>query len=113
MPIATKEDKPMRTHFSLTGLSAAIALFTIGVAMHEAASADRLTASGVTPVAERLILKRGKKPLGFQGSGGTSHTEQCTHGTNDITVCSDCDSDGVCVVTRCVKGRTGEAIDCP
>jgi hypothetical protein len=103
----------MKTCVSLTGLSAAIMLFATGVAMHEAARADRLAGPGITPVAERLILKRGKKPLGFKGSGGTAHAEQCTHGTNDITVCSDCDPDGVCVVTRCVDGRTGEAIDCP
>jgi hypothetical protein len=54
------------------------------VAMHEAASADRLTAG-----------------------------ESCTHGTNDITVCSDCDPDGVCVVTRCVDDRSGLATPCP
>jgi hypothetical protein len=103
----------MKTHVSLTGVSAAMMLFVIGVTMHEAASADRLTAPGVSPVVERLIAKQGKKPLGFKGSGGTSRVERCTHGTNDITVCSDCDSDGVCVVTRCVDGRTGLATECP
>jgi hypothetical protein len=112
MPIATK-GPIMKNHVSPTGLLAAITLFATGVAMHEAASADRLTAPGVSLVAERLVLQRGKKPLGFKGSGGTAHTESCTHGTNDITVCSDCDSDGVCVVTRCVDGRTGLAIECP
>jgi hypothetical protein len=44
----------MKTHVSLTGLSAAIMLFAIAAAMHEAASADRLTAPGVSLVAERL-----------------------------------------------------------
>ena len=103
----------MKTHVSITGLSAAIMLFATAAAMHEAVSADRLTAPGVTPVTERLVAKHGKKLLGFKSSGGMSRTEHCTHGTNDITVCSDCDSDGVCVVTRCVDGRTGGAIDCP
>lgn len=103
----------MTTHVSLTGLTAAIMLFTIGVAMHEAARADRLAAPGFSPVAEKLVPKHGKKPLGFKGSGGTSRKESCTHGTNDITVCSDCDSDGVCVVTRCVDGRSGLATACP
>jgi hypothetical protein len=87
-------------------------LFATAAAMHEAASADRLTAPGVTPVAQRFVAKHGKKPLGFKGSGGTSR-ESCTHGENDITVCSNCDSDGVCVVTRCVDGRTGLETECP
>jgi hypothetical protein len=100
----------MPSQFSLTSLIAAVLLFAVGVAMHEAARADSLVAQGYHPVAQRLV---GEKPLGFKGSGGTSRTEQCTHGTNDITVCSDCDPDGVCVVTRCVYGRTGEEIDCP
>jgi hypothetical protein len=78
----------MKTPISLTGLTAAIMLFAIGVAMHEASRADRLTPPGVSPVVERLILQRGKKPLGFKGSGGGAHVEQCTHGTNDITVCA-------------------------
>jgi hypothetical protein len=103
----------MKNHVSPTGLLAAITLFATGVAMHEAASADHQTAPGVSLVADRLVLQRGKKPLGFKGSGGMAHTESCTHGTSDITVCSDCDSDGVCVVTRCVDGRTGLAIECP
>jgi hypothetical protein len=85
-------------------------LFAVAVAMHEAARADSL--QGITRVADRMVTKHGKKPLGFKGYGGTSRTESCTHGTNDITVCSDCDSDGVCVVTRCVDGRTGLPIDC-
>ncbi len=67
---------------------------------------------GITPVAQRFVVKRSKKPLGFKGTGGPSRAEHCTHGTNDITVCSDCDPDGVCVVTRCVEGRTGLPIDC-
>jgi hypothetical protein len=104
----------MQSHFSLTNLIAAVLLFAVAVVMHEAARADNnLLSQGYHRVADRLVTKHGKKPLGIKGSGGTSHTEHCTHGTNDITVCSDCDPDGVCVVTRCVYGRTGEAIDCP
>ena len=46
MPIPTNEDKTMKTHVSLTGLSAAVMLFVTGVAIHEAASAvsDGMTA---------------------------------------------------------------------
>jgi hypothetical protein len=36
----------MKTHVSLTGLSVAVMLFVIGVAMHEAARADRLLVPG-------------------------------------------------------------------
>jgi hypothetical protein len=36
----------MKTHVSLTGLTAAVMLFVIGVAMHEAARADRLSVPG-------------------------------------------------------------------
>jgi hypothetical protein len=103
----------MKSQVSLTGALAAIMLFATAVAMHEAARADSLTQPGYHSVAQRLVGKNGRKPLGLKGSGGTSSAEQCTHGTNDITVCSDCDSDGVCVVTRCVDGRTGLPIDCP
>jgi hypothetical protein len=104
----------MKTHVSLTGLSAAIMLFAIAAAMHEAASADRLTAPGVSLVAERLVTKHGKKPLGFKGSGGTSRTVTCTHGEDDITHCNDCDSDGVCILdVKCYKGSSGEVIPCP
>ena len=103
----------MQSHFSLTNLIAAVLLFAVAVALHEAARADNSLSQGITPVAERLITKHVKKPLGLKGSGGMSRAESCTHGTNDITVCSDCDSDGVCVVTRCVDGRTGLATDCP
>jgi hypothetical protein len=103
----------MKSHISLTGVSAAIMLFAVTAAMHEAARAEYLTQPGYHQVAQRFVARHGKKPLGLKGSGGTSSAEQCTHGTNDITVCSDCDSDGVCVVTRCVDGRTGLAIDCP
>ena len=102
----------MKTQVSLTGLSAAIVLFATAAAMHEAASADRLTAPGVSPVAQRLVTKHGKTPLGFK-SFGTSRAQSCTHGENDITVCSDCDPEGICVVVRCVDGRTGQDIDCP
>jgi hypothetical protein len=41
----------MRTHSSLTGLSAAVMLFVVGVAMHEAAR-DHLTVPDVTRIAE-------------------------------------------------------------
>jgi hypothetical protein len=88
-------------------------LFVTGVAMHEAARADYLSAPGVSRIADRLIAKHGKKSFGFKSSSGTSRTEHCTHGEDDITVCSDCDPDGVCVVTRCVDGRTGLATECP
>ena len=104
----------MKTHFSLTGVSAAIMLFVTTAAMHEAASADRLSAQGVTPVAERLVTKHGKKPLGFKGSGGPSRAITCTHGEDDITHCNDCDSDGVCILdVKCYKGSSGEVIACP
>jgi hypothetical protein len=103
----------MQSSFSLTNLIAAVLLFAVAVAMHEAARADNFLSQGITPVAERLVTKHVKKPLGLKGSGGASRAESCTHGTNDITVCSDCDPDGVCVVTRCVDGRTGLATDCP
>jgi hypothetical protein len=103
----------MKSQVSLTSVLAAVMLFAVTAAMHEAARADTLSAPGYHSVAQRFVGKNGRKPLGLKGSGGTSTAEQCTHGTNDITVCSDCDPDGVCVVTRCVKGRTGEEIDCP
>src|SRR6185503_2564681 len=104
---------PMKTRISLMSVLGAVMLFAVSVAMHEAARADSSLSQGITPVAQRFVVKQGKKPLGFKGTGGTSRVEHCTHGTNDITVCSDCDPDGVCVVTRCVYGRTGEEIDCP
>jgi hypothetical protein len=102
----------MKPHFSLTNLIAAVLLFAVAVAMHEAARADSQLTQGYHPVANRLVAKQVKKTLGLKGTGGT-RAEQCTHGTNDITVCSDCDPDGVCVVTRCFDGRTGLPIDCP
>jgi hypothetical protein len=102
----------MKSQISLTSVLAAVLLFAVAVAMHEAARADSLLTQDYHPVADRLIAKHVKKPLGLKGNGGT-RAEQCTHGTNDITVCSDCDPDGVCVVTRCVDGRTGLPIDCP
>ena len=100
----------MKPQISLTSVLAAVMLFAVTAAMHEAARADNSLSQGIT---DRLVAKHVKKPLGLKGSGGPSRAESCTHGTNDITVCSDCDSDGVCVVTRCVDGRTGEATDCP
>lgn len=109
MPVSTNEDKTMKTQISLTSLSAAAMFFVTGVAMHEAARAEFPTVQTTST----LAAKHGKKILGFKGPGGTARAEQCTHGTNDITVCSDCDSDGVCVVTRCVDGRTGLNTECP
>jgi hypothetical protein len=103
----------MKSHISLTGVFAAIMLFAAAVAMHEAARADNLLSQGITPVADRLVTKHVRKPLGLKGSGGTSHQKSCTHGTNDITVCSDCDAEGICVTLYCVDGRTGEHMDCP
>ncbi len=104
----------MKTQVSLTGLSVAIILFATAAAMHEAASADRVTTARVSPVAERLVTKHGKKPLGFKGSGGTSRAITCTHGEDDITHCNDCDSDGVCILdVKCYKGSSGEVITCP
>jgi hypothetical protein len=44
LPIPANEDTTMTTHVSLTGLAAAVMLFVTGVAMHEAARADHLTA---------------------------------------------------------------------
>jgi hypothetical protein len=102
----------MKSQVSLTSVLAAVMLFAVTAAMHEAARADNLALPGYHQVAQRFVAQRGKKPLGLKSSGGTSTAEQCTHGTNDITVCSDCDPDGVCVVTRCVDGRTGDPIDC-
>jgi hypothetical protein len=102
----------MKSQVSLTSVLAAVMLFAVTAAMHEAARADSLAQPGYHSVAQRFVGKTGRKPLGLKGSGGTSTAEQCTHGTNDITVCSDCDPDGVCVVTRCVDGRTGDPIDC-
>ena len=102
----------MKFHVSLTSVIAAAMLFAVAVAMHEAARADSLVSQGYHSVAQRFVGKNGRKPLGFKGSGGTSR-ESCTHGENDITVCSNCDSDGVCVVARCVDGRTGLETECP
>jgi hypothetical protein len=59
MPIPTTEDKTMKTHVSLTGLSAAVMLFVTGVAMHEAARADRLTVPGISTVADGLVAEHG------------------------------------------------------
>ena len=60
----------MQSHFSLTNLIAAVLLFAVAVVMHEAARADNnLLSQGITPVAERLVTKPGKKPLGFKGFG--------------------------------------------
>jgi len=42
----------VKTHVSLTGLSAAVMPFVIGVVMHEAACADRLTVPGIGHLAD-------------------------------------------------------------
>jgi hypothetical protein len=47
----------MKAHVSLTGLAAAVMLFVIGVAMHEAARADHLTVVGVSHAADGLVAK--------------------------------------------------------
>jgi hypothetical protein len=51
------EDETMKTHVSLTGLAAAVMLFAIGVAMHEAARADRLSVPGIILPANGLMTK--------------------------------------------------------
>ena len=67
----------MKPHVSLTSLFAAIMLFAVAVAMHEAArAADSLVSQGITPVADRLVVKPGKKPLGFKSRGGGSSTRR-------------------------------------
>jgi hypothetical protein len=50
----------MRTHVSLAGLLAAVMLFGAGVAMHEAARADRLIGTDVSPIAGGLVVEHGK-----------------------------------------------------
>jgi hypothetical protein len=50
----------MKTHVSLTGLAAAVMLFVIGVAMHEAARADRLSVPGVSLPADGPVAKHVK-----------------------------------------------------
>jgi hypothetical protein len=60
----------MMTHASLTSVLAAVMLFTVTAAMHEAAQADNSLSQGITPVAERRVTKHVKKPLGLKGSGG-------------------------------------------
>ena len=47
----------MQTPVSLTGLSAAVMLFVVGVVMHEAARADRLTVMPVSHIADELVAK--------------------------------------------------------
>ena len=113
----------MQSHFSLTNLIAAVLLFAVAVLMHEAARADNnLLSQGITPMAERLVTKHGKKPLGFKGSGGTSHIQDnCTHGEDDITRCDDCEVNWdvtpptkVCKKAAiCISGISGQHIPCP
>jgi hypothetical protein len=62
----------MKPQISLTSVLAAVMLFAVTVVMHEAARADNSLSQGITPVAERLVAKHVKKPLGLKGSGGTS-----------------------------------------
>jgi hypothetical protein len=50
----------MKTHVSPTGLAAAVMLFVIGVAMHEAARPDRLPVPGVGLIADGLVAKHVK-----------------------------------------------------
>ena len=50
----------MRTPVSLTSLSAAVMLFVTGVAMHEAARADRLIGADASRIADGLVAKHGK-----------------------------------------------------
>ena len=50
----------MKTHVSLAGLAAAVMLFVIGVAMHEAARADRLPVPGVSLIADGPVAKHVK-----------------------------------------------------
>jgi hypothetical protein len=50
----------MKAHVSLTGLAAAVMLLVTGVAMHEAARADRLTVPGVSLPADGLVTKNVK-----------------------------------------------------
>jgi hypothetical protein len=50
----------MKTHVSLTGLAAAVMLFVIGVAMHEAARADRLPVLGISLSADGQAAKHVK-----------------------------------------------------
>jgi hypothetical protein len=57
---STSEDETMKTHVSPTGLAAAVMLFVIGVAMHEAARPDRLPAPGVSLIADGLVAKHVK-----------------------------------------------------
>ena len=112
----------MKPHISLTSAFAAVMLFAVTVAMHEAARADSLLAQGVSPVAERLVTKHGKKPLGFKGSGGTSHIQDnCQYGNDGITHCDDCEvdwdmtpPDKICITNAiCYTGHSGERIPCP
>ena len=56
----------MKTHVSITGLSAAIMLFATAAAMHEAVSADRLTAPGVTPGDREARRQARKETSRFQ-----------------------------------------------
>jgi hypothetical protein len=46
----------MRTHVSLTGLSAAVMLFVIGVTMHEAARAGHSSFRGTSLIAAGQVV---------------------------------------------------------
>jgi hypothetical protein len=109
----------MKSHISLTGVSAAIMLFAVTAAMHEAARADNLS-QGYHQVAQRFAAQRGKKPLGLKGSGGTSHIQDnCQYGNDGITHCDDCDVDWdqtppqkVCI-TNAICWKDDHRVDCP
>ncbi len=104
----------MKAHVSLTSLLAAVMLFAVAVEMHEAARADSLLAQGVTPVTDRLMIKPGRKPLGFKGTGASSHAPtNCVYGNDGITRCDDCDADGVCITASICYDNNGKRISCP
>lgn len=104
----------MKPRISLTGILIAALMFAVAVVMHEAARADSLLAQGVTPVADRLMAKPGKKPLGFKGSGASSHAPtNCVYGNDGITRCDDCDADGVCIIAAICYDNNGIKIACP
>lgn len=82
--------------------------------MHQAATAEGLALRGATPVAQRLVTKPGKKPLGFKGFGGRSHAPtNCVYGNDGITRCDNCDSDGVCIIAAICYDNNGKVITCP
>lgn len=107
----------MTSQTSITGLLVAALMFTVTVAMHEAASAgNRLSLKRAAPVADTFVGHRGrsgtaqlkstapatakvakphsKTPAGFKAPGGPSKWEENCHYDNDgIVRCDDCDVD--------------------